>query len=78
MKTDLYQSCGHCWVFQIGWHIESGALTESSFRIWNISTGIPSLFELLHIDIKSKHIYDLKYQNRYIQIHDTDHVIDTN
>ena len=22
MKTDLYQSCGHCCVFQIWWHIE--------------------------------------------------------
>ena len=22
MKTDLFQSCGHCWVFQICWHIE--------------------------------------------------------
>ena len=20
MKTDLFQSCGHCWVFQICWH----------------------------------------------------------
>ena len=22
MKIDLFQSCGHCWVFQICWHIE--------------------------------------------------------
>ena len=22
MKTDLFQSCGHCWVFHICWHIE--------------------------------------------------------
>ena len=21
MKTDLFQSCGHCWVFQICWHV---------------------------------------------------------
>ena len=41
MKTDLFQSCGHCWVFQICWHIEY-TLTASSFRIWNSSTGIPS------------------------------------
>ena len=40
-KTDLFQSCGHCWVFQICWHIESSTFTESSFRIWNSSTGIP-------------------------------------
>ena len=42
MKTDLFQSCGHCWVFQICWHIECCTFTVSSFRIWNSSTGIPS------------------------------------
>ena len=42
MKTDLLQSCGHCWVFQICWHIECSTFTASSFRIWNSSTGIPS------------------------------------
>jgi len=38
----LFQSCGHCWVFQICWHIECSSFTASSFRIWNSSTGIPS------------------------------------
>ena len=42
MKTDLFQSCGHCCVFQICWHIECSAFTASSFRIWNSSTAIPS------------------------------------
>ena len=42
MKTDLFQSSGHCWVFQICWHIECSTFTASSFRIWNTSTGIPS------------------------------------
>ena len=42
MKTDLFQSCGHCQVFQICWHIEYSTFTASSFRIWNSSTGIPS------------------------------------
>ena len=42
MKTDLFQSCGHCWVFQICWHIECNTFTASSFRIWNSSTVIPS------------------------------------
>ena len=42
MKTDLFQFCGHCWVFQICWHIECSTFTASSFRIWNSSTGIPS------------------------------------
>ena len=27
MKTDLFQSCGHCWVFQICWHIECSTFT---------------------------------------------------
>ena len=42
MKTDLFQSCGHCWVFQICWHIECSTFTASSFRIWNSSAEIPS------------------------------------
>ena len=42
MKTDLFQSCGHCWVFQICWHIECSTFTASSSRIWNSLTGIPS------------------------------------
>ena len=42
MKTDLFQSCGHGWVFQMCWHIECSTFTESSFRIWNSSAGIPS------------------------------------
>ena len=42
MKTDLFQSCGHCWVFQICWYIEYSTFTASSFRIWNSSIGIPS------------------------------------
>ena len=37
-----FQSCGHCWVFQICWHIKWSSFTASSFRIWNSSTGIPS------------------------------------
>ena len=36
MKTDLFQSCGHCWC------IEYNTLTLSSFKIWNSSTGISS------------------------------------
>ena len=42
MKTDLFQSCDHCWVFQICWHIELSTFTASSFRIRSSSTGIPS------------------------------------
>ena len=55
MKTDLFQSCGHCWVFQICWHIECSTFTASSLRIWNSSTGIPSppLVSLILILLKS-------------------------
>ena len=42
MKTDFFQSCGHCWVVQIFWHIECSTFITSSFRIWNSSTGILS------------------------------------
>ena len=42
MKTDLSQSCGHCWVFLSCWHTECSTFTTSSFRIWNSSAGIPS------------------------------------
>ena len=42
MKTDLFQSYGHCWVFQTSWLIDCSTFTASSFRMWNSSTGIPS------------------------------------
>ena len=54
VKTDLFQSCGHCWVFQISWHIECSTFTTSSFRIWNISTGIPSPPKALLVVMLSK------------------------
>ena len=41
-KTDIFQFCGYCWVFQICWYIECSTFTVSSFRIWNSSTGITS------------------------------------
>ena len=37
-----FQSCGHCWLFQVCWHIECSPFIASSFRIWNSSPGIPS------------------------------------
>ena len=42
MKTNLFQSSAHCWVFQICCCIECSTLTASSFRIWNSSAGISS------------------------------------
>ena len=46
--------CGHCWIFQICWHIVCNTFTTSSFRIWNSSTGIPSPPLALFIVIFSK------------------------
>ena len=54
MKTDLFQSCGHYWVFQICWHNECSTFTASSFRTWNSSTGIPSPALALFIVMFSK------------------------
>ena len=57
MKTDLCQSCGHCWVFQICWHVECSTFTASSFRIWNSSTGIPSpLLSLFVVMLRKAHL----------------------
>ena len=36
------QTYGHCWVFQICWHIELNTFIASSFRIWNSPDRIPS------------------------------------
>ena len=47
MKTDLFQSCGHCWVFQICWHIEYSTFTAPSFRIWNTSTGLLGIYTVI-------------------------------
>ena len=51
LKTDLFQSCGQCWGFQICWHMECSTLTGSSFKILNTSAGILSP-PLASFDIK--------------------------
>ena len=57
LKTDIFQSCGHCWVFQTCLHIECSSFTTSSFRIWNSSTGIPSpLLALFVVIILKAHL----------------------
>ena len=40
MKIDLFQSCGHWWVFQICWHIECSILIAPPFRILSSSATI--------------------------------------
>ena len=42
MKTDVFQPCGHCRVFQICCHVEGITLTVPSFWIWKSSAEIPS------------------------------------
>ena len=54
MKTDLFQSCGHCWIFHICWHIECSILTASSFRIWDSSAGILSPLLALYLVMHPK------------------------
>ena len=66
MKTDLFQSCGHGWVFQICWHIEC-TFTASSFRIWNSLVGIPSPPLALLIVMLPKAHLTLHYHKRLTQ-----------
>ena len=66
MKTDLFQSCGHCWVFQICWHIECSTFTESSFRIWNSSTGIPSPPLALFVVMLPEGPLDFTFQDSWL------------
>ena len=46
MKTDLFQSYGHCWVFQICWHIECSTFTASLLGLkelnWNSTSFVRS------------------------------------
>ena len=57
MRIDLFQSCGHCWVIQIYWHIECNTLIASFFMVLNSSIGIPA--ELTFIQ-RSRNIFWIK------------------
>ena len=60
MKTNFFQSCGCCWVFQICWHIEYGTLTASGLRILNTSAGIPwPLLALFILMLPKAHLTSL-------------------
>ena len=41
-NENCFQSCGHCWVFQICWLTECSTFTAPSFKICSSLTGIPS------------------------------------
>ena len=67
MKTALFQSCGHCWAFQICWHTECSTFTASSCRIWNSLTGIPSPPLALFVVMLSKALFYI-YFHQYCSI----------
>ena len=54
MKSDLFHSWGHCWVFHICWHIKFSTFIASSFRVWNSSVEIPSPPPALFVVMLSK------------------------
>ena len=56
MKTDLFQSCGHCWVFQICWHIECSTFTSVKCidtRMGLLSSGMLREFFSKRLDFKN-------------------------
>ena len=56
MKTHLFQSCGHCWVFQICWHIECSTFTVSSLKQlnWNSITSTSFVLSKAHLTLYSR------------------------
>ena len=56
MKTDRFQSYGHCWVFQICWPIECSTLTASSFSLlaWCPPRGKFNFWVALPLKIQGK------------------------
>ena len=62
VETDLFQSCDHCWVFQICWHIECSTFITSSFKIWSSSAGIPSPPLALFVVMLPKAHWTLQYK----------------
>ena len=57
IKLCFFQSCGHCWVFQIYWYIWCSTLTATPFRIWNSSAGIsPSPLALFIVMLPKAHL----------------------
>ena len=61
MKTDLFQSCDHCWVFQICWHNECSTLIASHFKFLNSSAGFPSApLDLFTVMLTKAHLITLQ------------------
>ena len=64
----LFQFRGHCWVFQICWHVECNTFKASSFRIWNSSTGVPSPLALLVVMFLKAHLisHSIMFGSRWV------------
>ena len=73
MKTELFQSCGHCWIFQICWHIDCSTFMASSFKIWNSSTGITSI-SFVHSDASYVSL-DFTFQDFWLYVSDHTFVV---
>ena len=74
MRIDLFQSCGHCWVFQICWHVECNTFLASFFKVLNSSTGILSHpLALLTAVLPEAHLTSYELQNVWLWV--TDHKI---
>ena len=67
-ENNLFQSCGHCWVFHICWYIECSTFTVSPFRIWNSSNGIPSppLVPLVMLPKAHLTLHSSKFGSRWV------------
>ena len=67
MKMDLFQSCGHCWVFQQWRCIECSTTTTSSLRTWN-SSAIDYNVLLLREFFRTNFILPLLHYLQYVVI----------
>ena len=56
MKTDLFQSCGHCWVFQICWHVACCTFT-ASYTLSLLCTVCTLLFVPFPLALNYDHVF---------------------
>ena len=64
-KLNIFQSCGHCWVLPICWHIECSIFTASSFTHHHVSLVTWELFsdeEVMEINFTTKSMKNYEYE----------------
>ena len=71
LKTDIFQCCCHCWIFQICWYTECSTLTASLFRILNSLAEMPSpllVFIVFIVMLPKAHLtsYSKKSDSRWV------------